>query len=96
MTCEAILSLPDDLIDRVVFYKRNELRVDPMVCEVNSRGIIFFAHQEDRLWHAVVDRLEKLPGFMAEWHAEISEPPQSHLELVAYERVMPPLLGDGG
>ena len=92
MSCEAILALPDDLIDRVVFYRRNELRVDPLCCEVNSRGIIFFAHQEDRLWRAVVERLEALPGFMSEWRAEISEPPRSHLELVAYERIDPPMI----
>ena len=86
MTCEAILALPDGLIDRVVFYKRPEVRVDPMCCEVFSNGLVFCAYEEAPAWQQTVDRLERLPGFLTNWKVRISDPPFERIELIAYDR----------
>ncbi|MCB2078823.1 MAG: hypothetical protein KDE55_14135 [Novosphingobium sp.] len=86
MSCEAIIKLPDEAIDRVIFFRRAEIKVDPVWCEVHVDGVVLFASQEDKLWMQLIERLERLPGFMSDWFATVSEPPYPRMEMVVYER----------
>lgn len=86
MSIDAILAIPEHLIDRVSFFRREDVRTDPYCCEVLSRGITFFAYQEDEAWPLLMQRLGDLPGFMADWYTSLSEPPFERVNLVAFER----------
>ena len=94
MSCEAILELPDEVIDRVVFFKREDLISDRVCCEVHCGGVAIFAHQEAKEWNTLIAKLEGLPGFMNDWHATIAEPPFDRVELVAFERTSTLRSGD--
>ena len=86
MSIDAILAIPEHLIDRVSFFRREDVKTDPYCCEVLSRGITFYAYQEEPDWPRLMEQLERLPGFMAGWYTTLSAPPLEHVDLVAFER----------
>lgn len=95
MSCAAIRALPDDEIDRVIFFRRAEVEIDPVCCEVHSGHVVYYAHQEERDWLDMLERLERLPGFMKDWFATLTEPPFPRLEMIVYER-KPGIVGEPG
>ncbi len=97
MSCEAVLALPDEAIDRVVFFKREDLKSDRVCCEVHCGNVVIFAHQESKSWNALLAKLEGLPGFMTDWRATIADPPFDRVEMIAFERAWNvPASGDSG
>jgi hypothetical protein len=96
LSCEDILALPYDLIERVVFARRQDVRSDPVVCEVHSLGVVYHATQDDKRWIEMLERLEAMDGFMADWRTRVSEPPFTRIEMVAYDNPRPPMIEDQG
>lgn len=78
--------LPLERIDRVTFFKRDEITTDLICCEVAAAGETWFFHEELPPWDALLRHLEQLPGFRADWYAAVAQPPFAPCETVAYER----------
>ncbi len=78
--------LPLSAIDKVTFYKRDELTTDLICCEVEANGETWFFHEEAEGWETLISYLEKLPGFCAGWYEAVVQPPFAVSETVAYSR----------
>lgn len=73
-------------VERVTFYKRDEITTDLICCEVVASGQIRTFHEEMPVWDALVARLAGLPGFRQDWFAAVSQPAFQPCEIVAFER----------
>lgn len=73
-------------IDRVTFFKRDELTTDLICCAVEVDGRIWFFHEEMEGWDALLRHLERLPGFRADWYAHVFRPAFATCETIAYSR----------
>ena len=78
--------LPLDAIERVAFFKRDEVTSDLLCCRIEAYGLSWTAHEEMAGWAGLIRRLERLPGFRRDWFAAVSKPAFEPCELVAYER----------
>jgi hypothetical protein len=79
--------LPLERIDRVTFFKRDELTTDLICCDVAAADQTWFFHEDLSGRDALLRHLEQLPGFRADWYAAVAQPPFAACETVAYERV---------
>ncbi len=79
--------LPLDGIEKVTFFKRDEITTDLICCEVVAAGQTWFFHEDLPAWDTLLRHLEQLPGFRADWYAAVAQPPFAACETVAYERV---------
>ena len=86
MSEDEILALPNAAIERVVFYKRDEIATDLICCEVWASGETFFAHEEAPVWKSLLTKLEALPGFDSDWPQSVVLPPFERCETIAYDR----------
>ena len=75
-----------DQIERVAFYKRDELTTDLICCEVGIAGRSWFFHEELTGWQLLLEHLRHLPGFRGDWHAAVVQPTFERCETVAFER----------
>lgn len=73
-------------IDKVIFFKRDELTTDLICCEVLADQQSWLFNEEVKEWDALLDRLSALPGFPADWHASVSQPPFALNTTVAFDR----------
>ena len=78
--------LPLAAIERVTFYKRDELCSDLICCDVEIGGRTCFFHEETEGWERLLRHLEKLPGFRSDWFEAVSQPPFECCATIAYER----------
>lgn len=78
--------LPLTAIDRVVFYKRDELTTDLICCDVDVGPTRWFFHEEMTGWEPLLDHLTKLKEFDGHWFAKVSQPPFASSDVVAFER----------
>jgi len=76
--------LPLTYIQKVTFFKRDELTTDLICCDVEAGGQVWFFHEEAEGWDALVHYLEELPGFRADWYQAVVQPPFATSETVAY------------
>jgi adenylosuccinate synthase len=72
-------------VERVTFYKRDELTTDLICCELMSCVQIWTLHEELPGWDAAIAELSTLPGFRHDWHAHVSAPPFDANPFVAFE-----------
>ena len=79
--------LPLEKIDRVTFYKKDELATDLICCDVEISSRTWFFHEEAPGWQLLVEHLEKLPGFKNDWSASVSQPAFARSETVAFNRI---------
>ncbi|WP_442583618.1 hypothetical protein ACSBOB_17325 [Mesorhizobium sp. ASY16-5R] len=79
--------LPLADIESVAFYKRDEITTDLICCEVKIDGKIWFFHEEWMGWSLLLEHVQKLPGFRADWFAAVSSPAFETCETVAFRRV---------
>ena len=86
---ETLRHLPLTDIDRVTFYKRDEITTDLICCDVATDGTVRTFHEEFTGWDLLLQHLYKLPGFRADWYAAVSQPPFAKSELVAFSRWCP-------
>ena len=86
-TIPAVLDqLPLAAVERVTFYKRDELTTDLICCEVRVASHDWFFHEEAAGWQLLLDHLAALPGFDADWFSSVSQPPFERSETIAFQR----------
>ena len=78
--------LPLTGIDKVTFYKRDEITTDLICCELLVGDATWIFHEELTGWDALIVHLSKLPGFLSDWFAQVSKPPFETSEIVAFSR----------
>jgi hypothetical protein len=78
--------LPLAVIQKVTFYKRDELTTDLICCDVEARGRTWFFHEEAEGWDEFLRYLERLPSFRQDWYEAVVHPPFAACETVAYDR----------
>lgn len=78
------LPLPD--IDRVTFYKRDEITTDLICCDIIAGDATWSFHEEVAGWDLLLRHLQKLPLFRADWYEAVSQPPFALSEIVAFSR----------
>jgi len=81
-----IAQLPLEQIERVTFYKRDELTTDLICCDVAIAGHSSFFHEELPGWQLLLEHLEQLPGFREDWYSTVVHPTFEQCETVAFER----------
>lgn len=83
---EFLFRLPLGEIERVVFYKRDEITADLICCDVKVSGQTWIFHEALPGWDFLLGHLSALPGFRSDAIAEIVDPPFERSEAVAYQR----------
>lgn len=78
--------LPVAEIERVTFYKRDELTTDLICCEVRVAGRDCFFHEQAEGWQLLLDHLAGLPGFKADWFSAVFQHTFERSETVAFQR----------
>lgn len=78
--------LPLAGIERVTFYKRDEITTDLICCDVEIGGKVWTLHEELVGWDLLLQHLQKLPNFDADWFAAVSQPSFATSETVAFSR----------
>ena len=73
-------------VERVEFYKRDELTTDLICCEVMVGGLLHLSHEEATDWGDLVTALETLSGFNRGWFARVSQPTFAESRVCAFER----------
>jgi hypothetical protein len=86
INAEVLERLPLADIDRVTFYKRDEITTDLICCDVAMAGTVRTFHEELRGWDLLLQHLYKLPGFRTDWYASVSQPPFEPREMVEFSR----------
>jgi hypothetical protein len=75
-----------DDIDRVEFFKRDEITTDLICCEISANGSNWIYHEEMLGWDEHIDTLSILPGFAKDWFVRVSQPSFAASNFVAFER----------
>lgn len=83
---DVLAQLPLSEIDKVTFYKRDEVTTDLICCDVEMNGEVWPFHEELVGWDLLLDHLRKLPSFRDDWFAVVSQPPFATSETVAFSR----------
>ncbi|MCM0000096.1 MAG: hypothetical protein NBV68_11990 [Erythrobacter sp.] len=78
--------LPLADIQRVTFYKRDELTTDLICCDIEARGRTWFYHEEAEGWDHLLHHLAQLPNFRRDWYEAVVHPPFAACETVAFSR----------
>ncbi len=83
---DVLAQLPLTGVSKVTFYKRDELTTDLICCDVVLADEVWRFHEELVGWDLLVDHLQGLPNFRADWFARVSQPPFAASETVAFNR----------
>ena len=83
---EFLSHLPPGEIERVVFFKRDEVTADLICCDVKVAGKTWMFHEALSGWDLLLGHLSNLPGFRFYAVAAIADPPFERSEVVAYQR----------
>lgn len=86
ITPALLTQLPLTEIDRVTFFKRDELTTDLLCCDVQLNGQDWFFHEEMAGWDLLLMHLKDLPGFREDWFAAVSHPAFISAEMIAFRR----------
>lgn len=73
-------------IEKVRFYKRDELTSDLICCEIDTGNVTQIFHEEMAGWDSLVRHLEGLQGFRTDWFAAVSQPAFEASETIAFMR----------
>ncbi|MFI0845329.1 hypothetical protein [Mesorhizobium sp. IMUNJ 23232] len=73
-------------IERITFYKRDEITTDLICCELEIGGKTWLFHEEMPGWKLLLKHFQKLPGFHPDWFAAVSHPAFEACVTVAYRR----------
>jgi hypothetical protein len=83
---DLLAQLPLSEIDKVTFYKRDEITSDLICCEIVIAGTAWTFHEELDGWGLLIAHLQSLPSFRGDWFAAVSQPPFAASETVAFSR----------
>jgi hypothetical protein len=84
----AAIGISPPAVERVEFFKRDELTSDLICCEVVVDGQLHFFHEEEIAWPDLIAQLEGLDGFRRDWFSQVSQPPFEERRFVAFERAV--------
>jgi hypothetical protein len=84
---DIVAELPLEVVSKVTFYKRDEITIDLICCDVVVRDKVRTFHEELACWDALIEHFQKLPGFREDWFAAVSQPPFAASEMVAFSRL---------
>lgn len=73
-------------IQRVTFFKRDELTFDLICCEVAVGEEVWNFHEEMPGWDMLLAHIGNLPGFREDWFAAVSNSAFAPCPIVAFER----------
>ncbi|WP_138983903.1 hypothetical protein [Sphingomonas elodea] len=73
-------------VERVTFFKRDELTTDLVCCEIDGGTRQWLFHEEMRGWTVLQARLATLPGFRGDWFVHVSQPAFAASSFLAYAR----------
>jgi len=83
---DVLARLPLADIDRVTFFKRDDLTTDLIYCEVAIDGECWTFHEELAGWSLLLSHLQQLPNFRRDWFSKVAQPPFETCETVAFVR----------
>jgi hypothetical protein len=78
-----------DAIIGVEAYKRDELTTDLICFDILVEAelpMTWRIHEEVEGWPELVEALQRLPGFDADWHAKVFQPAFAESRIVIYDR----------
>jgi hypothetical protein len=78
--------VPLDEIQKVTFFKRDELTTDLICCDIEGRERVWFFHEEAEGWDNLLRHLERLPNFKRHWYQEVVQPPLATCNTVAFSK----------
>lgn len=81
--------MPLAAINRVTFYKIDEITTDMICCEIATPDGLWTYHEEREDWGQLIGALEALPNFAKDWSSHVNHPPFAASTFVAYERPTP-------
>ena len=81
-----MLGVDLDKVDKVTFYKRDELTTDLICCLVDYDRSSLLFHEEMPEWPDLLHQLATLPDFRNDWFATVSQPAFAVCETVAFSR----------
>ena len=83
-------SITLNAIERVEFFKRDELTTDLVCCEIivkNENGFeTWFFHEEASSWGDVLKLVKQLPGFDRDWQTKVMQLPMTENRTLAFAR----------
>lgn len=83
-------SIALDAVEKVEFFKRDELTTDLVCCEIVVSGEngseTWFFHEEAPGWSDALKLVEQLPGFDLDWAAKVMQPPFAENRTIAFDR----------
>jgi hypothetical protein len=83
---DLLAELPLTEVAKLTFYKRDELTMDLICCDVLVGGQTWTFHEELVGSDLLIDHLQGLSTFRGDWFAAVSQPPFSTSETVAFSR----------
>lgn len=83
---DVLTQLPLADIDRVTFFKRDELTADLIFCKVAIGANCWTFHEELTGWSLLLNHLRQLPNFRCDWFSEVVQPPFDPCETDAFVR----------
>lgn len=89
MTCidaELLSRLPITDVQKVTFYKRDELTTDLVCCDVRVAGKVWTFDEALVGWELLIEHLKGLSGFRSGALSAMCDPPLEVSESVAFER----------
>lgn len=71
---------------KIVAYKRDLIAVDRVCFAMQAEdGLWYTASEDDPVWLALLEKLERLPGFDTDWASKVIQPPFAENETVIFE-----------
>ena len=83
---DLLREVPLARIDKVTFYKLDEITTDLICCAVTVDDGVWTFHEDMACWDALIAHLRRLPGFHADWYAAVVQPAFETCETVAFSR----------
>ena len=87
---ESIGEVRFDAIVSIEAYKRDEQVTDLICFDIalaTELPMTWRVHEEAQGWPELVEALQRLPGFDADWHAKVSQPAFAEGRVVIYDRL---------
>ena len=78
--------LPLEDVQKVTFYKRDELTTDLICCDVVIGEQVWTFHEELVGWDLLMAHVSALPGFRSDWFEAVSQPAFVISETEAFSR----------
>ena len=83
---ELLRQIPLTAIQKVTFYKRDEITTDLICCDVETKGEVWTFHEHQVGWTLLLQHLQELPTFRTDWFAAVAQPSFTRSETVAFRR----------